>query len=61
MKSPLASAALMCCGIVLTGCESVGFALAVADYERTLDTYSQTDTTATAVTTKRHADVARRR
>jgi hypothetical protein len=41
---------------LLCGCQSLGRATAMAQYERTLDTYSQVDTTTTAITNTRHAD-----
>ncbi|MEO1660314.1 MAG: hypothetical protein AAFR51_04955 [Pseudomonadota bacterium] len=42
--------------ILLAGCESLSLARGAANYERILDTYAQTDTTETAITTRRHAD-----
>lgn len=42
--------------VLLSGCQSLNRATALAEYERTLDTYSQTDTTTTQVTTSIHAD-----
>jgi len=42
--------------VMLGGCENLGLAIAVAGYERTFDTYSQTDTTVTDVTSTQHAD-----
>lgn len=47
----LASSAML-----LAGCESLNLARGAANYERSLDTYAQTDTTGTAITTSRHAD-----
>jgi len=38
------------------GCQSINFARQVAHYNRTLDTYSQSDTTQTEVATRRHVD-----
>ncbi|MEL6324452.1 MAG: hypothetical protein AAFQ84_09525 [Pseudomonadota bacterium] len=35
--------------LILASCQTVGLARAIASYERTLDTYSQTDTTVTDV------------
>lgn len=40
----------------LAGCETLSFARQVAHYERTLDTYAQSDATQTAVLARRHAD-----
>jgi len=40
----------------VTGCQSLGTAWGIATYERTLDTYAQTDTTRTDVTTRSHVD-----
>ncbi len=42
--------------LALAGCQQLSLARAVAGYERTLDTYSQTDSTITDVTNTRHAD-----
>ncbi|MGC6498996.1 MAG: hypothetical protein ACON4C_02295 [Henriciella sp.] len=42
--------------VALSGCQSLSLATAIAQYERTLDRYSQTDTTVTAVTETRHED-----
>lgn len=42
--------------VALSGCQSLNLATAIAQYERTLDRYSQTDTTVTAVTETRHED-----
>ena len=42
--------------VLLSGCESLSLAWAMARYERTLDTYAQTDTTLTEVTRRTHAD-----
>jgi len=42
--------------VMLGGCENLSLARAIAGYERTLDTYSQTDTTVTGVTSGQHAD-----
>jgi hypothetical protein len=42
--------------ILLPGCQSMGRAIDMAHYERTLDTYAQTDTTVTEVTRRRHTD-----
>ena len=42
--------------LVLSGCQSLSLAVAIAQYERTLDRYSQTDTTVTAVNETQHAD-----
>lgn len=50
---------LVCCSVLLlTGCgdSSLRRYAQVANYERTLDTYSQTDTTETDVTNARHTD-----
>ncbi len=47
----LASSAML-----LAGCESISLAKRAANYERTLDTYSQTDTTEASVTNRSHAD-----
>jgi len=44
------------CAAMLGGCQNLGLAIAVAGYERTLDTYSQSDTTVTDVTNAQHAD-----
>lgn len=41
---------------VLSGCQSLSLAAAIASYERTLDRYSQTDTTETNITATQHAD-----
>ena len=52
---------LACSAMLLAGCESLSLARGAANYERTLDTYSQTDTTETGVTNRRHADGPGRR
>lgn len=41
---------------MLSGCESLGRAMDMAQYKRTLDTYAQTDTTLTEVTRRTHPD-----
>lgn len=40
----------------LAGCQRLSVATAIARYERTLDTYSQSDTTVTTITNAKHAD-----
>lgn len=45
-----------CAALVSAGCQSINFARQVAHYDRTLDTYSLSDTTQTEVATRRHAD-----
>ena len=56
-KSYYGAAALTAvCAAMLGGCQNLGLALAIAGYERTFDTYSQTDTTVTAITNTQHAD-----
>ena len=47
--------AAVCGALALTACQNVGLARAIASYERTLDAYSQTDTTVTEVTSTRDA------
>jgi hypothetical protein len=42
--------------VLLSGCDSLSLAWNMAQYERTLDRYAQTDTTLTAVTRRTHAD-----
>lgn len=42
--------------VMLGGGENIRLARAIAGYERTFDTYAQTDTTETAVTNTQHAD-----
>lgn len=42
--------------VILSGCQSISLARAIADYERSFDTYAQTDTTVTEVTNTVHAD-----
>jgi len=42
--------------LMLCGCQNLSLARAIAGYERTFDTYSQTDTTVTDVTNTQHAD-----
>ncbi len=44
------------CAATLGGCQNLRLAMAIAGYERTFDTYSQTDTTVTDVTNMQHAD-----
>ena len=44
------------CAILLAGCESLSLARGAANYERTYDTYSQTDTTETGITNRHHGD-----
>lgn len=44
------------CAATLGGCQNMHLAMAIAGYERTFDTYSQTDTTVTDVTNTQHAD-----
>ena len=41
---------------ILSGCQSLSLARSMAQYERTLDTYAQTDTTVTQVTRRIDAD-----
>jgi len=42
--------------VLLSGCNSLNRAIDMALYERTLDTYAQSDTTVTDVTRRTHAD-----
>ncbi len=42
--------------VLLSGCESLSRAIAMAQYQRTLDTYAQSDITVTTVTRRTHAD-----
>ncbi|MFZ4759175.1 MAG: hypothetical protein ACOYLX_13510 [Burkholderiaceae bacterium] len=42
--------------VLLSGCQSLSLAWAMARYERTLDTYAQTDTTSTSVIRRTHVD-----
>ncbi len=42
--------------VLLSGCQSLSLARSTAQYERTLDTYAQTDTTVTNVTSRIGAD-----
>lgn len=42
--------------VLLAGCQSLGRAVAMAEYKRTLDTYAQSDTTSTGVTRRTHTD-----
>lgn len=51
-----AAALVAACAAVLGGCQNLKLARAIAGYERTFDTYSQTDTTVTEVTTRQNAD-----
>lgn len=56
LKPYLMTALLVSGATVLAGCQRVGLAAAIANYERTLDTYDQSDTTVTDVTNRQHAD-----
>ncbi|MEL7471625.1 MAG: hypothetical protein AAFN27_24490 [Pseudomonadota bacterium] len=51
-----AAALTAVCVAMLGGCQNLGLAMAIAGYERTFDTYSQTDTTVTDVANTQHAD-----
>jgi len=42
--------------VLLSGCQSLSLAWSIAQYERTLDRYAQTDTTSTEVTRRTDAD-----
>jgi hypothetical protein len=42
--------------VLLSGCQNLSLAWSIAQYERTLDRYAQTDTTLTEVTRRTHAD-----
>jgi len=56
LKTGLSAMVTACGALLLLGCERVGLAIGVANYERIYDTYSQSDTTETSVTSRRHAD-----
>jgi len=54
--APYAAVFAIGCALILAGCERATLARGIANYERSLDAYAQTDTTVTAVTNARHAD-----
>lgn len=56
MKSGAIAAIMLAGAGLLAGCQSLGRAMALAHYKRTLDAYAQTDTTVTGVTRRSHAD-----
>lgn len=56
LQSHVPVAFAVCSALMLAGCETLSLARAIASYERTLDTYAQTDTTVTDVANSRHAD-----
>lgn len=53
--------AAACAALWLAGCQTANLARQVAGYERTLDTYSQSDTTQTDVVASRPRTGATRR
>ena len=56
MKAHLTIAIALIGSGLLSGCQGLGRAIDMAQYQRTLDTYAQTDTTVTEVTRRTHAD-----
>jgi len=56
MKICLRTSITLIGAVLLSGCESLSRASAMAQYKRTLDTYAQADTTATQITNVKHAD-----
>lgn len=56
MKTCLVTVVAIAGAAALSGCQSLSLANAMAQYERTLDTYAQTDTTVTEITRSTDAD-----
>ncbi len=55
-KTFVTTAIALAGAVLLSGCQSLSLARSMAQYERTLDTYAQTDTTVTDLTSRTHAD-----